>query len=71
MKDRNDRSLYLMPGSFVLDLDPLDLQRLREITRRASGRHLTDFECDAVIENYGPDVAAAVVRRAVNWGTIH
>lgn len=65
-RDRLDRELYLGPGSFVLDLEANDLALLRAITRRAHGGRLTDFECDAIIESYGPDAAVDVVRRAVN-----
>lgn len=54
----------LLPNSFVLNLDPKDLQRLRNITRRASGNHLlTDYECDLIIEEYGTETAAEEVLR--------
>ena len=54
----------LLRGSFVFDLEPKDLQRLREITRRGSGRCLlTDFECDLIIEQLGPDILMDTLRK--------
>ena len=53
----------LLPGSFVLELDPKDLFRLRKITRRASGKHLTDYECDMIIEELGPEVVIEELRK--------
>jgi hypothetical protein len=64
-------------GSFLLELDGPDLRRLREITRRAHARYsprapvLSDAECDAVIEELGPEAAREEVRRAVDTGTVH
>ena len=66
-----------IPRSFVADLDRVDLMRLRERTRRAhrsgnpQAKRLTDDECDAIIEEIGPDSAANVVRDAVNDRTLH
>ena len=53
-----------MSGSFILNLDPKDLKRLRDITRRqAVNRHLTDDECDLLIEEYGTETAVEEVLR--------
>jgi hypothetical protein len=57
---------------FVHDLDAKDLARLRRITRAAHQkaqpmeRTLTDAECDAVIEQIGPQSALATVREGVD-----
>lgn len=56
----------LLSGSFVLNLDPKDLKRLRKITRRASGMHLTDYECDMIIEELGPDIVIKTLRMEYN-----
>ena len=59
-------------GSFVHELDPADLARLRAITRHAHAwrkpgeRRLTDAECDAVIEEIGPDSALRTLKQAVD-----
>ena len=54
----------LLPNSFVLNLDQKDLARLRAITRRAAGQHhLTDYECDMLIEEYGTETAVEEVLR--------
>jgi len=62
--------------SFIGDLTRADLQRLREMTRRAYARHfggrrLTDMECDDVIDAFGPEAAAEAVRAAVDGRTVH
>lgn len=59
-------------AGFVQDLDKRDLERLRQITRAAHQkaqpmeRMLTDAECDAVIEEIGPQSALATVREGVD-----
>ncbi len=63
---------------FITDLDPVDLRRLREITRRIHARDfphlpvLTDHQCDVVIETVYPKARTAeairAVREAVNRG---
>ncbi len=59
-------------GSFVHELNPADLARLRDITRLAHAwrkpgeRRLTDAECDAVIEEIGPDSALRTLKQAVD-----
>lgn len=45
---------------FVGDLEPKDLERLREVVRRRAP-HLTDLECDDVIEQLGPEAAIATL----------
>lgn len=70
-------AMEVNPSRFVSDLDPKDVARLREITRRGHRKAnphdapLTDDECDAMIEALGPDAAADAVRSAVNAGAIH
>lgn len=64
------------PGSFVHDLDAVDLARLRILTRDAHNKRnpgvvLTDEQCDAIIEQIGPQSAAKVVKAAVDSGTLH
>ena len=63
----------LMSGSFILNLDPKDLKRLRIITRRAGGNHhLTDYECDLLIEEYGTETAVEeVLRKTTVIGRLH
>jgi len=62
----------LLPGSFVLNLDPKDLIRLRKVTRRASGnRFLTDYECDMIIEELGPEVAISTLRKTTVVSQFH
>ncbi len=52
--------------SFLADLSPLDLKKLRAITKRSwlennpSAGPLTDSEADAIIEKHGPDAAYQV-----------
>ncbi len=59
-------------GSFVDALDPADLARLRDITRRAHAwrnpgePRLSDAECDAVIEQIGPESALRALKQAVD-----
>lgn len=58
-------------GSFVANLDRVDLERLRILTRRASGHaDMTDAQCDEVIEQLGPEAAVDGLRKAVNTGAI-
>lgn len=51
-------------GSFVAQLDHVDLIRLRRYTRRQARRPMTDQECDQIIEQYGPEAALDTLRRA-------
>ena len=65
--------------SFLADLDPVDLERLRIVTRRAhkhvnpdgSLAPISDEECDRVIEELGPQAAVDVIRRAVDSQLVH
>jgi hypothetical protein len=62
---------------FVYDLDRRDLERLRKITRRAYQRRhpeqamLTDAECDAIIEEIGPESAIKTLRGGVDSKELH
>ncbi len=60
-----------LPGSFVDDLDPLDLTRLREITRKFCSHPLTDAECDEIIDDIGPETAVRTLREAVDGRVVH
>lgn len=62
MSDPRNNPL-LLPGSFVLELDPKDLLRLRQITRRVAGQYLADYECDMLIEELGPEVVIDELRK--------
>ena len=56
-------------GSFTAQLDKVDLQRLREITRRVRrsyGAPLSNRECDAIIEEIGPEAALTTLRKIVH-----
>lgn len=63
--------------SFLYDLDPKDLERLRQITRRVHAKDqpreapLTDAQCDAIIEEIGPQAAYDAVRKAVDTRVLH
>ena len=51
--------------SFIVDLEPKDLERLRAVTRRGaakSGLVLTNEQCDDVIARLGPDLAMEHLR---------
>jgi len=61
----------LKMNSFLGDLEKKDLERLRVIVRRQSPGLITDKECDAIIEEVGPDAAYDAVRRAVDGGYLH
>ncbi len=61
--------------TFVTDLDPVDLRRLREITRRIYAKDfplllaLSDHQCDRIIEQIGGSIKMEqVVREAVDRG---
>lgn len=75
--DALTRLPVLRANSFIGELDPVDLTRLREITRQAhlaknkGASPLTDAECDDVIEAIGPESAAQTVRAAVDSHMVH
>lgn len=60
--------------NFVESLDKKDLQRLRVITNRAAmakgGAPLTDFQCDIIIDELGPEIVYEHLRHAVNNGLV-
>jgi hypothetical protein len=64
-------ALEIPKGSFVANLDKKDLMRLRLITRMKAGRPLSDEECDAIIEEIGPEAALDTIRYAVDGSIIH
>lgn len=65
----------LVVNSFLSDLDPVDLMRLRTITRRTAKGYgqaaMTDEECDRMIEEIGPEAAMEAVRNAVDRRAVH
>lgn len=55
-------------SSFISDIEPRDLLRLREITKRSlakTGQYINDYEADDIIEALGPIAAEDALRRAV------
>lgn len=64
-------------GGFVQQLDAIDRERLRTITRAAHQRsnpkapRLTDAECDAIAEEVGPRSAAKAIKAMVDNRTVH
>jgi hypothetical protein len=61
--------------SFASIISIEDRKRLRHIVRKVHLSHypadkLTDIECDKLIDAWGPDVAASIVRKAVDAGQI-
>jgi hypothetical protein len=63
-------------GNFIAELEPSDLERLRQIARRAFARlnpdkpPLSIERCDEFINQNGPDIALAALRQQVG-DTIH
>jgi len=64
-------------GGFVQQLDAIDRERLRIITRRAhrtanpGAERLTDAECDALAEQVGPESAAKAIKAMIDSRTVH
>ena len=63
-------------GSFVANLDKVDLDRLRDITRqihkRFNGTILANSQCDEVIEELGPEAALSTLRQQIKpFGLLH
>ena len=57
--------------SFVHDLSPEDLRRLREVVKRVHLRHypqnmINDYEADRIIDAFGPETAGKMVKIAVD-----
>lgn len=58
----------LADASFITDLDYIDLEILRRLTRKCAAMHgqtLTDDECDVMIEQIGPKMAEQVLCQAI------
>lgn len=49
-------------SAFTHELEEEDLAVMRRHTRSGAGQHLTDAECDEIINGIGPDVAGARLR---------
>lgn len=63
----NKPHLSARARSFIGDLDLIDLERLRSITRKAYANHfpgqsLSDMECDDIIDELGPEAALETLR---------
>lgn len=61
--------------SFASIISIEDRRRLRHIVRKVHLSHyptdkLTDVECDKLIDAWGPEVAADIVRKAFDAGQI-
>jgi hypothetical protein len=61
--------------SFASIISIEDRRRLRHIVRKVHLSHyptdkLTDIECDRLIDAWGPETAASIVRKAVDAGQI-
>lgn len=60
-------------GSFTTQLSVTDRDRLRMVIRKIHLRHypqdkLTNFECDKLIDAWGPETAGQLVKKAVDAG---
>jgi hypothetical protein len=72
-----ERAMIVKSSGFVQDLDPKDLAKLREITRRAHQKArpiempLTDAQCDAIIEQIGPTSALRSLGADFGSGTVN
>jgi hypothetical protein len=63
-------------GGFTSQLTVADRDRLRAVIRNIHLRHypkekLTNYECDKLIEAWGPEVAGRLVKTAVDLGMFH
>ena len=61
------------PGGFTTQLSVADRDRLRMIVRKVHLRHypqekLTNYECDKLIDAWGPEIAGQLVKKAVDAG---
>lgn len=62
------RAIEEVRSSFIADIEPKDLLRLRQITMRAlakEGQYINDYEADDIIEALGPVAAEDALRRAI------
>lgn len=62
--------------NFVGELSVQDLRRLRQIVRKVHMRYhptelVSDYEADRIIESFGPEVAASLIRTGVDGGYVH
>lgn len=62
-------------GSFSSVLSVQDRDRLRMIVRNVHLRHypqekLTNFECDKLIDAWGPEVAGRLIKMAMDRGLV-
>ena len=62
--------------NFVGELSVQDLRRLRQIVRKVHMRYhpaelVRDYEADRIIESFGPEVAASLIRTGVDGGYVH
>jgi hypothetical protein len=62
--------------NFLGELSVQDLRRLREIVRKVHMRYhpaelVTDYEADRIIESFGPEVAASLIRTGLDGGFVH
>lgn len=60
---------------FTSELSVQDRNRLRQIVRKVHLKHypahmLNNYECDRLIDAWGPEVAGDMVRRALDKGLI-
>ena len=60
-------------GGFTTQLSATDRDRLRMIVRKVHLRHypkdkLTNYECDKLIDAWGPEIAGNLVKKAVDAG---
>lgn len=60
---------------FTSELSVQDRNRLRAVVRKVHLKHypahlLTDYECDRLIDAWGPEVAGNIVRKAVDRGLV-
>lgn len=60
-------------GGFTTQLSAQDRDRLRLIVRKVHLRHypqdkLTNYECDKLIDAWGPEIAGNLVKKAVDAG---
>lgn len=72
-----ERAMIVKSSGFVQDLDPKDLAKLREITRRAHQKAkplemtLTDAQCDEIIEHLGPTSALKTLGADMGSEVLH
>jgi hypothetical protein len=63
-------------GGFTSVLSVADRDRMRAIVRSVHLRHypahmITTLECDKLIDALGPEVAARLIKQAMDAGAIH